>query len=207
MTDVYYSEVNTHANTKAEERLEKMLTSTVIIVIALMGSNETEPAYVLDYPGIAFGWLSEEFNPPVEGTLTVEAGVIASGPNNSGLEYHLYYWQENLVPNTRKDEWLEERFRSIISPDLLPHLLQGTPEWIEGSLASPFRESGSLGLVPVMNFNIVTDEGDIVGKGKSCAIFCNGYSMLFYGIAPMSSDAEIRSDLERMISLMYRIES
>ncbi len=183
-----------------------MLTSTVIIAIALMGSNETEPVYVLDYPGIAFGWLSMELNPPVEGTLTEEAGVIASGPNSSGVEYHLHYWQEDLVPNTRKDEWLEERFRSIISPDLLPRILMGTPEWTEGSQASPFRESSSLGLVPVMNFNIIIDDGTITGMGKAGAIFCNGYSILFYGIAPMSSDADIRSDLVNMISLMYRVE-
>lgn len=179
----------------------------IIITVALVGSNTTEPAYVLDYPGIAFGWISEELNPPVEGTLTDEAGVIASGPNASGVEYHLYYWQEDLVPNTRKDEWLEERFRSIISPDLLPQILQGTPEWTEGSLASPFRESGSLGLVLVMNFNIILDDGTITGIGKACAIFCNGYSILFYGIAPMSSDADIRSDLVEMISLMYRLEN
>ena len=184
-----------------------MLASTVIIAIVLVGSNTMEPAYVLDYTGIAFGWLSEELNPPVEGTLTDEAGVIVSGPNASGVEYHLYYWQEDLVSHTRKDEWLEERFRSIISPDLLPQILQGEPEWTEGSLSSPFRESGSLGLVPVMNFNIITDDGTMIGKGKTCAIFCNGYSILFYGIAPMSSDADVRSDLARMISLMYRLEN
>lgn len=184
-----------------------MLISTVIIAIALVGSSETEPVYVLDYPGIAFGWLSEEFDLPVEGTLTAEAGVIASGPNASGVDYHLYYWLEDLTPNTRKDDWLEERFRSIISPDLLPQILQGTIEWTEGSLASPFRDSGSLGLVPVMNFNIIEDDGTLTGKGKACAIFCNGYSILFYGIAPMSSDVDIRSDLARMISLMYRMEN
>ncbi len=184
-----------------------MLVSTVIIAIALVGSNETEPVYVLDHPGIAFGWLSEELNPPVEGTLTDEAGVIASGPNASGVDYHLYYWQEDLAPNTRKDEWLVERFRSIISPDLLPQILQGSPEWTEGSLASPFRDSGSLGLVPVMNFNIITDDGTLMGMGKTCAIFCNGYSILFYGIAPMSSDTDIRADLDRMISLMYQMEN
>ena len=183
-----------------------MLASMIIIMVSLASSNTTEPVYVLDYPGIAFGWLSEELNPPVEGTLTDEAGVIVSGPNASGVEYHLYYWQEDLVSHTRKDEWLEERFRSIISPDLLPHILQGTTEWTEGSMASPFRESGSLGLVLVMNFNIITDDGTITGKGKACAIFCNGYSILFYGIAPMPSDADVRSDLAEMISLMYRVE-
>lgn len=182
-----------------------MLASIIIILIALAGSDTTEPAYVLDYPGIAFGWLSEELNPPVEGTLTVEAGVIISGPNASGVEYHLYYWQEDLVSPMRKDQWLEERFRSIISPDILPYILQGTTEWTEGSLASPFRESGSLGLVPEMNFNIIVDDGTITGKGKACAIFCNGYSILFYGIEPMSSDTDVRSDLARMISLMYRV--
>ncbi len=183
-----------------------MLASMIIIAVALVSSNTTEPAYVLDYPGIAFGWLSEELNPPVEGTLTDEAGVIASGPNTSGVEYHLYYWQEDLVSNTRKDEWLEERFRSIISPDLLPQILQGTTEWTEGSMASPFREGGSLGLVLVLNFNIIRDDGTITGVGKACAIFCNDYSMLFYGIAPMSSDVDVRSDLIEMISLMYQVE-
>lgn len=184
-----------------------MLISTVIIAIALVGSSETEPVYVLDYPGIAFGWLSEEFDPPVEGTLTAEAGVITSGPNASGVDYRLYYWQEDLAPNTRKDDWLEERFRSIISPDLLPQILQGTTEWTEGSLLSPYRESGSVGLVPDVNFNIIQEDGTLVGKGKACAIFCDGYSILFYGIAPMSADADIRQDLARMISLMYQVEN
>lgn len=184
-----------------------MLSTMIIIAVALVSSNTTEPAYVLDYPGIAFGWLSEELNPPVEGVLTDEAGVIASGPNATGVEYHLYYWQEDLAPHTRKDEWLEERFRSIISPDLLPQILQGTAEWTEGSMASPFRDSGSLGLVPLMNFNIIVSDGTITGMGKVCAIFCNGYSILFYGIAPMSSDADVKTDLVRMISLMYRVEN
>lgn len=182
-----------------------MLASMVIIALALVGSEISEPAYVLYYPGIAFGWLAEELNPPVEGTLTDEAGVIATGPNVSGVEYHLHYWQEDLVPNTRKDEWLEERFRSIISPDLLPQILQGTTEWMEGSMASPFRENGSLGLVLVLNFNIILDNGTTTGIGKACAIFCNDYSILFYGIAPISSDADVRSDMLKMISLMYRI--
>ncbi|MCK4506576.1 MAG: hypothetical protein KAW14_13260, partial [Candidatus Aegiribacteria sp.] len=89
----------------------------------------------------------------------------------------------------------------------LPHILQGTTEWTEGSLASPFREGGSIGLVPVMNFNIITDDGIMMGKGKTCAIFCEGYSILFYGIVPVSSDTDVRADLVEMISLMYRVEN
>lgn len=183
-----------------------MSISILAILVALTGSELEEPVYILEYPGLAFGWIVDEFFPPVEGNLTLENGVIVSEPNLSGVEYHLHYWQEDLAENTRKGDWLEERFKSIISPDLAPRLLMGTPIFTEGSMASPHRLEHSVGLVPVMNFNIVTEEGVVIGEGKASAIFRNGYSILFYSIAPITVDIDVRADLDEMVSMMYMVE-
>lgn len=183
-----------------------MLITIIILAISLIGTDPEEPVYVLEYPGIAFGWLPEWFETPVEGNLTEEAGVVVSEANTSGVEYHILYWKEELVPNTRIADWMEERFRSVISPDILPQLLSGSPEWAEGSMASPYRDKGSIGLVPMMNFNVITDEGTITGQGKACAAFSEDYSVLIYAIAPFDSDKDVRSELDTMISLMYLIK-
>jgi hypothetical protein len=182
-----------------------MFTTFVIVALSIAGSEQAEPAYVLEAPGIAFGLLPEEFDPPVEGTLTDEAGVISSSPNATGTEYHLHYWEENLVPNTRKGEWLAERFRSIISPDILPSLLISDPEWMEGSTSSPYWETRSVGLVPVLNFNVITERGNITGKGRACAIFTEAYSILFYTVTPASASTDGATGFDNIISQMYLI--
>ncbi|NOQ21185.1 MAG: hypothetical protein GQ565_00870 [Candidatus Aegiribacteria sp.] len=180
-----------------------MLTTLIIVALSLTGSQQAEPVYVLEYPGIAFGWLPDEMNPPVEGTLTEEAGVITSSPNTTGTEYQLHYWKEDLEPNTRKDEWLTRRFRNIISPDIFPSLLIGDPEWIEGSTSSPSWETRSIGLVPVMNFNMINDRGDILSKGVACAIFTEDHSILFYIITPTTASTDVRTGFDYIISQMY----
>jgi len=183
-----------------------MLTTLTIVALSLTGSEQAEPMYVLEYPGIAFGWLSDEINPPVEGILTDEVGVIASSPNSTGTEYQIHYWKEDLEPNSRKDEWLAERFRNIISPDLLSSLLISDPEWIEGSTASSFWETSSIGLVPVLNFNIINDSGNILGSGRACAVFTEDYSILFYTIFPGAVSTDVKTDFDNIISHLYLIE-
>lgn len=180
-----------------------MLTTLTIVVLSLAGFEQTEPVYVLESPGVAFGLLPEEFDPPVEGTLTDETGVIASSPNAAGVEYHLHYWKENLEPNTRKGDWLAERFRNIISPDILPSLLISDPEWMEGSTASPYWETRSVGLVPVLNFNVITERGNITGKGRACAIFTEDHSILFYMITPAGASTDVATGFDSIISQMY----
>lgn len=175
----------------------------MIVALSFTGSEQAEPVYVLEAPGVAFGLLPDEFNPPVEGTLTEETGVITSGPNSTGVEYHLHYWEENLEPNTRKGDWLAERFRSIISPDILPSLLISDTEWIEGSTASPHWETRSVGLVPVLNFNVITESGNITGKGRACAIFTEDHSILFYTIRPAGASTDVATGFDNIISHIY----
>ncbi len=180
-----------------------MLTTLIIVILSLTGSEQAEPAYVLEYPGIVFGWLPDEMNPPVEGTLTDEAGVIVSGPNATGTEYQLHYWQEDIESNTRKDEWLSTRFNNIISPDIFPSLVISSPEWIEGSISSPFWETRSIGLVPMLKFNRLNSNGDIISGGVACAIFTEDHSILFYTIIPGTTNTNTETELEQIISQMY----
>jgi hypothetical protein len=180
-----------------------MLTTLLIVTLSLTGSEQAEPVYVLESPGLAFGWLPEEINPPVEGTLTEEAGVITSSPNADGVEIQLHYWKEDLEPNTRKDEWLSERFRNIISPDILPSLLIGEIDWIEGSTSSPYWETASVGLVPVFNFNAIDGSGNVLGKGAACALFTEEHSILLYMIVPGGNSSDMRTSFDRLISQIY----
>lgn len=183
-----------------------MLTTLIIVALSVTGSENAEPFYVLEFPGIAFGWLPDEMDPPVEGTLTDEAGVITSSPNAAGTEYQLHYWKEDLEPNTRKDEWLTARFCNIISPDIFPSLLVSNPEWIEGSTTSPFWETRSIGLVPVLNFNMINDRGDILSKGVACAVFTEHHSILFYTIMPATGSTDVRTGFDYIVSEMYLTE-
>ncbi|MEN8208267.1 MAG: hypothetical protein ABFR50_03345 [Candidatus Fermentibacteria bacterium] len=183
-----------------------MLTMLIIAALSITGSEQSEPVYVLDFPGIVFGWLPDEMNPPVEGTLTDEAGVIISSPNTTGTEYQLHYWKEDIEPNTRKDEWLSTRFRNIISPDIFPSLVISDPEWIEGSTSSSFWETRSIGLVPVLSFNRITDGGNIISKGAACAIFTEEHSILFYMIKPTTATEDVNAGFESIISQIYLAE-
>ena len=79
----------------------------------------------------------------------------------------------------------------------------GSPEWIEGSTSSEFWETRSIGLVPVLMFNRITDGGDIISKGMACAIFTEDHSILFYIITPTTATEDIGTGFEYMISQMY----
>jgi len=183
-----------------------MLTALIIVALSITGSEQAEPAYVLEYPGLVFGWLPDEMITPVEGTLTDEAGVIASSPNASGTEYQLHYWKEDIESNTRKDEWLSTRFNNIISPDLFPSLVISSPQWIEGSTSSPFWETRSIGLVPVLNFNRINNRGDIISSGEACAIFTEDHSILFYVITSGTVTTDEETAFKHIISQMYLAE-
>jgi hypothetical protein len=177
----------------------------LMAVIAASGSAQAEPVYVLEYPGIAFEWLPEEMNPPLEGTLDEEAGVITSNPNSDGIEYKIYYWREELEPNSRKADWISERFRDIISPDLMPSLFIGSVWWSEGSTESEYREYSSIGLVPYINFNKINETGGVLATGRACAVFTEGYSILIYGITPAESGSDAKETIEYLIARMYLV--
>jgi hypothetical protein len=182
-----------------------MLNIFMIILLSIVSTENSQPAYVLEYPGLALEVLPDVMMPPVEGTLTEEAGVITSNPNADGVEYRLYYWMEDLEDNTRKDEWLSTRFRSIISPDLLPTLLIGEVEWTEGSTSSPLRETASVGLVPALSFNSIDERGNILARGRACGIFIGDYSILFYGIAPYDGEHDMVGEIDRIVSWMHTV--
>jgi hypothetical protein len=177
----------------------------LLITVALGWSAEDLPAYVLEYPGIAFGELPPELDTPVEGRLDDSSGVVQSSPNATGTEYRILYWHEDLAPSTRKADWLVERLQTVLPPDLVAGLLLGTPEWMEGSMASPFRETASVGLLPTVNFNFVTDNGSVSGMGKAAAIFRNGYSVLLYAVTPGGSRIDVRTALDDLLSKAYLI--
>jgi len=175
----------------------------ILFAVALGESTETAPAYVLEYPGVAFGVLPAEMASPVEGELSDSSGAVLSPPNSSGTEIRIYYWSEELDPNTRKGDWLVERLSTMLPPDVLPNLLMGEPDWVEGSMASPYRETASIGLVPTVNFNLINENGAVTGEGKAAAMFRNGYSVLFYMLAPGESMMNVRAVLDVVISEMY----
>lgn len=181
-----------------------MLLFMTALTLALAGT-ESAPVYLLDHPGVAFGSLPLELEEPVEGSLAVEAGAVESAPNSTGTEFHVMYWLEDPGSSTEKSQWLEERLRSVVSPDMLPQLLLGSPEWIEGSMDSPHRETGSLGLMPTVNFNFVSENGDVIGAGRAVAFFRNGYSVLIYCVSPASHSAFVRDNLNAMVSQMYMV--
>ena len=179
-----------------------MLLILSMIAIALVGSD-VEPVYVLEYPGVAFGWLPEEMLSVEEGTLTEDAGVVTSPPNAHGSEFRIYYWEEELEPNTRKDLWLSNRFRSTVSPDILPSLLISSPSWEEGSTLSPMWETSSVGLIPVIDFNMIAPDGDIIGRGRACAVFTDNHSILIYSMIPYESPTEAAEAMNMLVGNMY----
>jgi len=179
-----------------------MLLFMTIMTVALTGTD-TEPVFVLDHPGVAFGSMPLELEEPVTGNLNPEAGVMESSPNATGTEFHVMYWLEEPIDTGARSQWLEERLQTVLPPDILPQIILGSPDWMEGSVASPQRESGSLGLMPTLNFNIVEENGAVLGAGRAAAFFRGGYSVLIYCIAPASQSAFVRDNLDAMISQMY----
>jgi hypothetical protein len=162
-----------------------------------------EPIYVLEYPGIAFDWLTLELSPPVEGTLSEESGSVASSATSSGVEYHFDYWFEEMTGNDRRGDWLTERLQSVLPPDSQEGLQIGDLTWSEGSMKSPQRLTSSLGLVVSVNFNFITEDGAVLARGKAYAIFVNGYSVLLWGIAPAAVVPTAGNVLDEIVSWAY----
>ncbi len=177
----------------------------VIIIAAIGAVSAEEPLYILEQPGIAFGWLTAELNPPVEGFLAEEAGAVASSPTSLGAEYHIHYREEDMSAADRSGDWLEQRLHMIISPDMQDALNLGDISWSEGSMKSPFRENASLGLVVSVNFNFITESGSVIAIGKAYAVFVNGYSVLLYGISPVGVTPTPGNVLDEIIAWAYLV--
>ncbi|OPL18814.1 MAG: hypothetical protein AVO35_12925 [Candidatus Aegiribacteria sp. MLS_C] len=180
-----------------------MLTTLIVLMMTVNGSEITEPVYSLDFPGVGFEFMPEVMSPPVEGTIEEDAGVLTGAPNQHGVDFRLYYWREDLEENTRKDQWLSEKFRDIIPPELLQTLVIGQAEWIEGSTGSSRWETSSIGLVPFLNFNSIDGEGNVLAVGRACAFFTEGYSMLFYGIGPRNGDMDVEEEFMNTVAGIF----
>ncbi|MBD3278135.1 MAG: hypothetical protein GF388_07540 [Candidatus Aegiribacteria sp.] len=183
-----------------------MLLVLAISALSLISVPESQPVYVLDLPGVVFDWLPEEMDPPVEGILQEDAGVITSAETESGTQYKLHYWMEELEPNTRKDEWLENRFRDIVPPELFSSMVIGDVDWTETSMESPFRETASLGLATILNFNILDEEYAVAARGMACAVFTDDYSILLYGFVPVTAEGDIHENFNRILGNIYSVE-
>jgi hypothetical protein len=147
--------------------------STVIIV-------EGEAEYELFYPGLAFEYISPAFNPPVEGELTEETGIVVSAENPDGIVYFLKYSICEELPSIERQDWLTVNLLTSFSPDERDRISTGEILWREGSLKTEHRDISSTGLVCYMDFRMLDDLGGIYGMGRAYAIFRNGYSTLFY---------------------------
>lgn len=180
-----------------------MLTTIIVLMMTVTGSEYSEPVYVLDFPGVGFEFLPEVMSPPMEGTIDEDAGVLTGNPNEHGVDFRLYYWREDLEENTRKDLWLSERFGDIIPPELSLTLVIGPAEWIEGSTGSERWETSSIGLVPVMNFNSIDERGNILGVGRACGFFTEDYSILFYGIGPRNGEVDVEEEFLNTVAGIF----
>ena len=174
-----------------------LVLSFVTVVIA------EEPVYVLEPPGIAFDWLTAELNPPVEGTLSVESGSVASSATSSGVEYHFDYWLEEMTGSDRLGDWLTERLQSVLPPDSQDGLQIGDLTWSEGSMKSPQRLTSSVGLVVSVNFNFITENGTILARGKAYAMLVDDYSVLLWGISPAAVTPTAGNVLDEIVSWAY----
>ncbi len=181
-----------------------MTTILLILAGALAQSNNTETAqpFVLEHPGFVFEWLPPSMQPPVEGTLDEESGAVASSPSSDGTEYRLHYWLEE-IPTEGMEAWLLQRLQSELPPDVLEGLVTGDVIWTEGGMESGERGGRSIGLVVSVNFNILTETGNIRGRGRAVGVFRNGYSLLVFGIAPFESSEILGSSVDAIISHMH----
>lgn len=180
--------------------------STILLILsgALTMSNSTGTAqpFVLEHPGFVFEWLPPSMQPPVEGRLEEESGAVASSPSSDGTEYRLHYWLEE-IPTEGMEDWLIQRLQSELPPDVLEMLVTGDVIWTEGGMESGERGGRSIGLVVSVNFNILTESGNIRGRGRAVGAFRNGYSLLVFGIAPFESSEILGSSVDAIISHMH----
>lgn len=158
------------------------------LILALFAVSEAAaPVYVLEYPGIAFGWLPAELSNPAEGVLGSESGTVASNPGPDGYDYRIHYWavQADMSPVDR-GLWLRQKLEAVLPPDLAGTVIFGAMNWEEGSTAVAPSGLRSVGLASSLNFNLVSGS-NVNFRGRAYGVFRDGYAVLIYGVAPNSA--------------------
>ncbi len=181
--------------------------STVLAILtgALIASGDnTGSIYTLEHPGFVFEWLPASMNPPVEGILTEESGAVAASASTDGFDLRIHYWRES-IPMEDRTQWLTGRVMSELPPEALEMLLMGDVSWLEGSMESSERTEGSVGLVVAVNFNIITENGSVRGRGRAYGVFTDEYALLVYGIAPFETCGTLGSTVDAIVSHMSAI--
>ena len=183
-----------------------MSMTLLILAGALASAGGGDPGlpYTLDHPGFVFEWLPSTMVPPVEGVLSEQSGMVVSSPSADGSEYRLHYWQES-IPVQGRGQWLEQRIRTELPPDELDLLFSSEVSWLEGSMESEERAGASVGIVVAMNFNLITRDGSIRGRGRACGVFGDGYSLLVFGIAPHEAGGTLCSSIDAIVARMHRL--
>lgn len=196
--NVHDKSVNTQETEPPETISEQsaVFPATAVII-------EGKAIYELYYPGLAFEYISPAFNPPVEGELTEETGIVVSTENPDGIVYFLKYSLCEELPSNERPDWLTVNLLSSFSTDERDRISTGEVLWREGSLKTEHRDISSAGLVCYMDFRMLNDPGGISGKGRAYAIFRNGYSTLFYCFAPIEFSYVEIEELDEIINFMY----
>lgn len=172
----------------------------VLLYLLLTNSLPIEPSYVIEYPGIAFGWLPSELTPPVEGVISAETGTLSSLPGSHGYDYRIMYWRlEEDFNSADKGLWLRQKLESVLPPDALPGVVFGSMTWAEGSTAVSHLGMRSIGLTTSVNFNLLSGSS-VMFSGAAYGIFRDGYAVLMYGMAPREASPSIRDVMEFIIA-------
>lgn len=175
------------------ERNGMILTAVLLMAI----SPGDTPMYTLEPAGIDFHYLPEYLTPLAEGAMGEESGALAGQPNSMGITFGCHYWKID-EPVEDKDFWIEQKLSSVISPDLMEHIIKGEPTWCEGSMAAGVPSSHSLGLMSRIDFTF-SPPGGAMGRGRAYGIFRNGYSVLLIAYGPASMNAQ--DILESIVNL------
>jgi hypothetical protein len=165
-------------------------------------AGESQP-YTLEYPGVVFEWLPSQLASPVAGTLDEESGSVASPATTDGSEYHFCYWKEDIPLGEARETWMETRLPSVLPAGFGDHLQLGDLNWTEGSQLSEYRNSRSLGLVLMVNFNVIDEAGSVLGRGRAYGAFREGYSLLLYCIAPTEASFDAVANLDGIIATAH----
>lgn len=172
----------------------------VVFCLLLTNSLPIEPSYVIEYPGIAFGWLPSELTPPAEGVISAETGTLSSLPGSQGYDYRIMYWQvEEDLDSVDKGLWLRQKLEAVLPPDALPGVVFGSMNWAEGSTAVSHLGMRSIGLTASVNFNLLSGSS-VMFSGTAYGIFRDGYAVLIYGMAPREASPAIKEVMEFIIA-------
>lgn len=179
--------------------------TTILFLAVLSASVQPEPVYLIEHPGIAFGWLPRELNPPVEGVMTSETGAIASLPGSQGYDFHIYYWlQREELNSFERGLWLRQKLDSVLPPDITPNVVYGAMNWVEGSSAVSHLGLRPVGLTTSVNFNMLSGNS-VLYRGCAYGIFRDGYRVLIYGMAPNDASPSIGEIMEFIIANSWMI--